>query len=478
VSFCLTGAVNEGFSDSLECFSSASQCEQDDCNETYFVPRCGPKIRVVRSSIRRPHPTGGSSPGLDPRFLMTKVRHQDSFRRHSDIGICKKESFDCEKGSFDQSFSSPSHIWTLSPNCLHDELGVSGQARRHSCDSMSLYEKLQQSRRESGGYQTLPTRRLCLPPRPREFSPLMTPRVLRPGHAPHGSQDGQGTRGGCSAGHTYASIHDLTGEVRRGDDVDTAENDLNISSDGVFMANNNMSSPACVTNISAGNTYESIWPGQQGKNSGDSAEELSSCAAVIIGRKVSNPFSFTKESICKMSQNNVPESTCCHIDSKPMHDVERYSPFPNAKKLALKSVFKRLVSSKFTEIPTMSSNIERKFNCTQEFCADNVRTPEIKVENIAQNFNSATFVSPEFTTTKHAEPLSPCNEPTYESIWLSENARKFGSENLDTMCREKVMYRKSLPSLPGDLKADLASHCALQCHLASTPNPSLTSTHV
>ncbi|XP_052799419.1 uncharacterized protein LOC128231037 [Mya arenaria] len=505
------GAVNEAFSRSAESFESSNGSHSEESlSKSYVIPKCGPQIKVVKPSVRRPPLFETPRHKLVKQYLENDIGRKGSFRRHSDIGVGRTEDFDSEKDLFDRSLASPGSFWDVSDDIerkTKNKLEVEGHTqynnRRHSYDSMSLYEKLMQSKIEKNLYKSLNKKTLLLPPRVAACSPLASRcRATDPSifYTPTSCRDRELppiTSKARYSEHTYDSINiDLVGNNMRADELESEDyvmdmEDSSSSSEQPETSREElMRSPfrrGSRTNsnesMTEHHTYESI-KSRPRSQSFDDAVDNNVCdnSVVIIGRRVSNPFdqrAFSKRMMNKKKQNVLRENKLLdvQVERRNVKELEdRYSPFPSAKKLAFKSAFNKVASPRFAMVPTVAGNLEKEFSAMDEFHIDNlnIRTPEIKVENVAQSYNNTAYLSP--FVMKNSVLNDKCSDQglvtpqiAYETIRACQNYKKYNQVNMDTQNVEKVSYKKRLPSLPDCIEDDLIKHCNVNMYAMSTP---------
>lgn len=369
------------------------------------------------------------------------------------------------------------------------------------------YEMLKASKTERYMYKSLHKTALILPGRPRMCSPIGLA-LTQPGK----SRQVQSSSSSCHSNHTYESITgDLASEINTRDSVSDYDLEVNKS-----LRTNLVHTPAHRGSYtdeqndldkSCNHDYESI------RSHPTSVSDNIACenAAVIIGRRVSNPFDPTKLSkrlMNKKKLKNLKDNVDQSSKNMPKDNEDRYSPFPSAKKLAFKSAFNPVITPRLSMIQTIAGNINNQVGNQPGICLDNLntRTPEIKVENCAQFYDNTEFVSPFIliesdrdgekvgvdlisamnahkTQKGSLDLISPIN--THESLTGSidlispvytnqtlRNCHKLqvNNKNLQGCLVEKPgQYKTSLPSLSDDLDDEFMNHCKVNAYARSTP---------
>ena len=499
-SYLFLGELNGGFSDSTGSTDQEnSESSQDSLNTSYMIPRTGPKVKVVKPSIRR-SPSTHRGVAMEPRselarrLLNIQSQRSGSFRRHSDIGVRavahvenEKEMFDRKIEGHDCSWEDNSDLVQLNFRKLMFEGPNSVNDRRHSCDSMSLYEKLRQSKIQDPDYKSLQKVVLVMPHHVNRHCDEDDEDFTQGQMSQLRSQHSQQSE------HTYESItSELAEEMRRQDTVDEVRlNDLSrlndqaneyreISHNNLFKtpANRGSYSDDQNTSSSAHHTYESI-PSTARKAQ---ATVVDTCenSAIIIGKRVSNPFEnkFIKRPMSKKKQNLMAEGRSSNQTCVRIPKDDRYSPFPSAKKLAFKSVFNQAASPRFTMIPPTCGHVNPSVNARLDFTTDklDIRTPEIKVDNHSLIMDNTEFVSPaDFLKFHHdsAQDIPSLTHITTENVYQTlkacENLKRKG-DNLNTGDFTKTRgYKKSLPSLSDCFEDDIRNHCNVNEFTRSTP---------
>lgn len=461
------------------------------------MPKAGPKIKIVQPSIRRSPICAEPKSELARRLLSIQSKRSESFRRHSDIGVRPTTYVEDERELFDKSIQERGGFWDndaglqeLNLRKLMFEGPVNRNDRRHSCDSISLYEKLRESRRESTDYKSLQKVMLVLPRlvegecgvNDHEFTPKSRPREM--------------TAESQKSHHTYASLtSELAGEYNRQDTYDEVDctNDLSKvdNQDRPFPAlyqDNILNTPANTTcvysypqNLTSPehHTYESI-PSATVRPKLQTPHTFEN-AVVIIGKRVSNPFEdkFVNRPVNKKKLNQGSDNGFAnHSNVKHSKDYDdRYSPFPLAKKLAFKSAFKQVPTPKFRYTPAcrnVNPSIDVRLNFSEERLE--VQTPEIKVDNQKLILDSTEFVSPInilHYSSADENDTNTSNLITTDDVYQTFKARenlKLKKENFNTEGFQKpASYKKSLPSLSDSLEEDMRNYCNVNEYTRSTP---------
>lgn len=494
---CFPGELNNGFSDSTTSSSeSVSEASHISIDGSYMVPKSGPKIRVVKPSVRRPHSSGVPASELARRLLSIQSHRSGSFRRHSDIGVRNASQEENEHDLFDRSFGDTGQFWDgneeFSNSNFHKLMfeGPTHNNRRHSCDSMTLYEKLQRSKLEENTYRPLQKVSLVLP---RAVQGACVSHHHDLACTPVTSRSKVMSTTSKQSDHTYDSITaDLAGEMNRCDLLDSSVNDLSRSDNESLSCQE--TARAQSFNISANrgsyseqqndldssthHTYESI-PSISSETRNIKPNDSLDNAAVIIGRRVSNPFDnrYSNRAINKKKQNIPINGHAKH--SKDIDD--RYSPFPSVKKLAFKSAFKQVNSPRFALLPSVSKNVNLSFIPTLDFDNLDIRTPEIKVDNQVHFVNDTEFVSPaafcNFADHRscNVETELPMNiitpEIAFQTLRACENLKReqVGEKLQNEAYQKSRLYKKSLASVSDGFQEDIVNHCHMNRYAMSTP---------
>lgn len=481
-------------------------------NDSYIIPCRGPKIKIIQPSVKskvdqvdcrasfesnisRDLPLRGGNPERTSSDQSIKYKGLSDSSRHSAQEVNRDR---------EQCVVSCTDVTEIEKSLLEDnkekslwKLSMEGPSYIEKNSSFTIsassqYEKLRNSKYENSVYKSLNKPALILPRRPRICSPFTPPRSIvkmSDKSQPDSSTNSKQLSGISSrySDHTYESINSILAcEINRRDSVASDEqNDIN-GAHNVKETHKKGSNPEEQNDLSGtfpSHSYESIK--SKAKSELEKSEIACENSAVIIGRRVSNPFDsnkFSKRMINKKKQKSA-KNNVNQTEKKVQKDSEeRYSPFPGTKKLAFKSAFKQVpVSSpRFSMIQTVTGNMNSQVVYKPEMCPDslNIKTPEIKVENCAQFFNNTAFISPQVlnANTFFAENgnqndtidfVSPV--PTYLSLKDCVSL-KVSDANLQTSLTEKCLsYRKSLPSLSDHLEEDILKHCNTNVYSKSTP---------
>ncbi|XP_053376314.1 uncharacterized protein LOC123535023 [Mercenaria mercenaria] len=535
------GEVNAAFSDCSDS-SAGNSGSTYSLSDPYVIPSVGPKIQIIQPSVKRKFsehvPVINFEAGAsDELQLQVGTLQRKSPKEISKISVesCSGENIQttvgeeidtCDKRFNGKSFNEKEPQISEKSEELKQKnllkLAIEGPVydeRRLSSSESTKYETLRSSKTEQYIYKSLNKTALVLPGRPRMCSPVVTParskqqeRARLPSpvmsksrktssissrHSDYtydsassrmiSDQTYHNTDTRTRSDHTYDSITcELASEINRRDSLASVENEddnryssytphdkiLKIPAQrGSYTDEQNIASPE--------HTYESI---SSPMPIVDKTEAACENSAVIIGRRVSNPFDsnkFSKRMINKKKLKNLKDNAnqpgkMVHRDSE-----ERYSPFPVTTKLAFKSAFKQVSSPRFSMMKTVTGNGTSQLVNQPEICLDNlnIKTPEIKVDNCPQFFDNTAFISPNVLTT-NTVTKGDCQNNTLDFIlpkytydtFDNRIHSKVSSTNLKSSLTEKHLYhKKSLPSLSDHLEDEIIKHCNANMYTRSTP---------